>query len=128
MQFLRLLTTRVEAITQDAEAGGCISNIDALNIRLETQIQGMTDAESQGGLVAQLCKNEACNVRLHQYCLEKKFSQQRVEKVCPGCGTQWLGSKVIAEALAEETSMRMCRPKTHKIVIVLRRDSWRRRD
>ncbi|GFP79988.1 non-structural maintenance of chromosomes element 1 homolog [Phtheirospermum japonicum] len=155
----------VEAIIQDAEASGCISNIDALNIRLETQIQGMTDSESQGcpsqippafknfsmsqkektlelflkdqwlssvpdekigigvrsfldlrswfrsnevpicevcneaAVKAQLCKNEACNVRLHQYCLEKKFSQRRVERVCPGCGTQWPGSTVKAEAV-----------------------------
>ncbi|KAI3461045.1 hypothetical protein Pfo_017708 [Paulownia fortunei] len=154
----------VEAIIQDGEARGCISSIDALNIRLETQVHGVTDSQSQGGsaqippafknfsmsqkektleqllkdqwlssipdgkigigvrsfldlrswfrtnevpacevcneaaVKAQLCQNEACNARLHLYCLEKKFSQQRVERVCPGCGTQWHGSMVKAEA------------------------------
>ncbi|KAL6499582.1 hypothetical protein OROGR_027492 [Orobanche gracilis] len=155
----------VEAIVQDAEASGCISNTDALNIRLETQTHGVADSESQEGqsqippafknfsmsqkektleklqkdkwlsstpdgkvgigersfldlrtwfrtndvpicevcneaaVKAQLCQNDACNARLHQYCLEKKFSQQRVEKVCPTCGTQWPGFTIKAEAV-----------------------------
>ncbi|KAL6502960.1 hypothetical protein OROHE_024128 [Orobanche hederae] len=155
----------VEAIIQDAEASGCISNTDALNIRLETQTHGVADSESQEGpsqippafknfsmsqkektleklqkdkwlsstpdgkvgigvrsfldlrswfrtndvptcevcneaaVKAQLCQNDACNARLHQYCLEKKFSQQRVEKVCPTCGTQWPGFMIKAEAV-----------------------------
>ncbi|CAA0841682.1 embryo defective 1379 [Striga hermonthica] len=157
----------VEAIIQDAEATGCISNTDALYIRLEAQIQGATDSQSQGGssqippafknfsmsqkektleqllkdkwlsstpdgkigigvrsfldlrswfrtnevptcevcneaaVKAQLCGNDSCNARLHQYCLEKKFSQQRADKVCPTCGAQWPGFIVKPEA--EET-------------------------
>ncbi|KAL0437264.1 UNVERIFIED_CONTAM: hypothetical protein Sradi_0434300 [Sesamum radiatum] len=39
----------VEAIIQDAEAGGCISSTDALNIRLEPQVHVATDSQSQGG-------------------------------------------------------------------------------
>ncbi|KAL7084427.1 hypothetical protein ACP275_14G222600 [Erythranthe tilingii] len=153
----------VEAIIQDAEARGCIFNTDALNIRLDTQVHGVTDSQPHAGQIppafknfsmsqkektleqlvkdnwlcsmpdgkigigvrsfldlrswfranevpacevcneaavkAQLCQNEACNVRLHPYCLKKKFSQQRVERVCPGCGTQWHGVK--AEAVEE---------------------------
>ncbi|PIN22768.1 Non-SMC (structural maintenance of chromosomes) element 1 protein (NSE1) [Handroanthus impetiginosus] len=157
----------VEAIIQDAEARGCIFNTEALNIRLETQVPGANNLESQGvssqvptafknfsmsqkektldqlikdqwlcsipvgkigigvrsfldlrswfrtnevpacevcndaAVKAQLCQNEACNVRLHPYCLEKKFSRQRVERACPGCGTRWPGSSVAAEVQQE---------------------------
>ncbi|PIA28508.1 hypothetical protein AQUCO_06900047v1 [Aquilegia coerulea] len=65
----------IEAIVQDETAQGSISNIDALNVRLEHQ--------------ADLCQNEECTVRIHNYCLRKKFSQKRVDKLCPGCGTEW---------------------------------------
>ncbi|XP_077247637.1 uncharacterized protein LOC143887438 [Tasmannia lanceolata] len=143
----------IEAIVQDATSRGSISNIEALNIRLESQVQ--TWERSQGsqshvppsfknfsisqkektlhdlvrdrwlcsmsngniglgvrsffdlrswfrnndipscnicneaGVKADLCHNEGCSVRIHDYCLKKKFSQKRVERVCPGCGTKW---------------------------------------
>ncbi|KAL3850060.1 hypothetical protein ACJIZ3_011942 [Penstemon smallii] len=159
----------IEAIIQDAEARGSISNTDALYVRLEMQVQGLSDSQSQGGssqvppafknfsmshkektldqlvkdqwlcstpdgkiglgvrsfldlrswfrtnevpacevcneaaVKAELCQNEACSVRIHQYCLKKKFSQKkRVERVCPTCGTQWHGSSVKAEDLENE--------------------------
>ncbi|KAG8370881.1 hypothetical protein BUALT_Bualt13G0029500 [Buddleja alternifolia] len=157
----------VEAIVQDAEARGSISNTDALNIRLDMQVHGVTDPQSQGGpthippafknfsmshkekaleqlvkdqwlcsvpdgkiglgvrsfldlrswfrtnevpacevcneaaVKAQLCQNEACNIRLHLYCLKKKFSQKKVQRVCPGCGTKWEVPIVKAEAVDE---------------------------
>ncbi|KAH6758929.1 embryo defective 1379 [Perilla frutescens var. frutescens] len=157
----------VEAIIQDAEAGGCIFNTAALNIKLETQVLGATDSQSEGGALqippafknfsmslkekaldqlvkdqwlcslpegkigigvrsfldlrswfrsnevtacevcneaaikAQLCQNEACNVRLHLYCLKKKFSGQKGERVCPGCCMQWHGSTVKADIIEE---------------------------
>ncbi|XP_057776704.1 uncharacterized protein LOC130995441 [Salvia miltiorrhiza] len=56
---------------------------------------------NEAAIKAQLCQNEACNVRLHSYCLKKKFSGQRVERVCSGCGTQLPGSTVKAEAVEE---------------------------
>ncbi|XP_028124673.1 non-structural maintenance of chromosomes element 1 homolog isoform X2 [Camellia sinensis] len=146
----------IEAIAQDATAKGSISNIDALNIRLENQVSTGVGSQSQdtpaqaphalknfsmsqkektleelvrdqwlcsitdgniglglrsfldlrswfrnndipacevcneAGIKAELCENEGCTVRLHQYCLKRKFSQKRGEKVCPGCGTPWL--------------------------------------
>ncbi|KDP42901.1 hypothetical protein JCGZ_23843 [Jatropha curcas] len=40
----------IEAIVQDATAQGSISTIDALNIRLESQVHGGTGSQSQGGL------------------------------------------------------------------------------
>ncbi|CAI9776701.1 unnamed protein product [Fraxinus pennsylvanica] len=158
----------VEVIIQDVEAQGSISNIQALNIRMENQIPRGTDSQSQGGptqvppafknfsmaqkektleqlmqdnwlcltldgkiglgvrsfldlrswfrtnevpacevcneaaVKAQLCPNEGCNVRMHPYCLKKKFSRKQVERVCPGCGTKWPGSAVKAEAVQEE--------------------------
>ncbi|KAK4441511.1 hypothetical protein Salat_0486000 [Sesamum alatum] len=57
---------------------------------------------NEAAVKAQLCQNEACNVRLHAYCLKKKFSQQRVGRVCPGCGTQWHISTVKAEATEDD--------------------------
>ncbi|CAK7329204.1 unnamed protein product [Dovyalis caffra] len=39
----------IEAIVQDVTAQGSISNIDALNIRLENQVQTVTESESQEG-------------------------------------------------------------------------------
>ncbi|KAI3984206.1 hypothetical protein MKX01_011160, partial [Papaver californicum] len=41
------------------------------------------------GVKAELCQKEDCNVRIHHYCLKKKFSQRMAEKVCPSCGTEW---------------------------------------
>ncbi|KAF8706434.1 hypothetical protein HU200_030705 [Digitaria exilis] len=35
------------------------------------------------------CPNEGCNVRIHEYCLRKKFSQRKASRACPGCGTEW---------------------------------------
>ncbi|KAK6144000.1 hypothetical protein DH2020_020820 [Rehmannia glutinosa] len=129
----------VEAIIQDAEASGCISNIDALNIRLETQIHGVTDSQSQGvsaqippafknfsmsqkeKTLEQLIKDQWLSsipvgkigigvrsfldlrswfrtneVPICEVCNEAAV---KVEKVCPGCGAQWHGSTVKAEAL-----------------------------
>lgn len=44
---------------------------------------------NEAAVKAEACQNEGCNVRLHLYCLEKKFSQRKVARVCPGCKTQW---------------------------------------
>ncbi|XP_062203105.1 uncharacterized protein LOC133905355 [Phragmites australis] len=38
---------------------------------------------------ASSCSNEGCNVRIHEYCLKKKFSQRKDSRACPGCGTEW---------------------------------------
>lgn len=146
----------IEAIIQDDTAQGSVSNIDALNVRLENQVQTGVGSQSQvgsptippafrnfslsqkektldelvrdswlcltpdgkiglgvrsfldlrswfrnnevppchvcneAGVKADLCRNENCTVRIHNYCLKKKFSQKRVDKLCPGCGTEWL--------------------------------------
>ncbi|XP_052139200.1 uncharacterized protein LOC127757675 [Oryza glaberrima] len=37
---------------------------------------------------ASSCPNEGCNVRIHGYCLKKKFSQRKASRAC-GCGTEW---------------------------------------
>ncbi|KAI5426556.1 hypothetical protein KIW84_032117 [Lathyrus oleraceus] len=41
------------------------------------------------GIKAELCKNENCTVRIHQYCLKQPFSQIKAAKVCPSWGTSW---------------------------------------
>lgn len=156
----------IEAIVQDVTAQGSISDIDALNIRLENQVltgtshsQGIPpnvpaafknfsisqkektldelvqdqwlsstpdgkirlgvrsfldlrswfhnndvpscDVCNEAGVKAELCRNEGCMVRIHLYCLKKKFSQRRVERVCPGCGAQWQNAS-ITDAIEEE--------------------------
>ncbi|KAK6926445.1 Non-structural maintenance of chromosomes element 1 [Dillenia turbinata] len=77
----------IEAIVQEGSAQGCIPSIVALNVRAENQ--------------AELCKNEACTVRIHAYCLKLKFTQG-VERVCPGCSTPWEYTIPKAELVEEE--------------------------
>ncbi|GMG98362.1 hypothetical protein Nepgr_000202 [Nepenthes gracilis] len=146
----------IEAIVQDSAGQGSISNIDALNIRLDNQVPTVTESQVQDGasvavptafknfslsqkektldefvkdrwlcftpdgkiglgvrsfldlrswfhhndvavcdvcneaaVKAELCPNEGCAVRIHKYCLIKKFSQRKAEKVCPGCNIAW---------------------------------------
>ncbi|KAK3042249.1 hypothetical protein RJ639_001844, partial [Escallonia herrerae] len=159
----------IEAIVQDAAVQGCISDIDALNIRLENQVTGTSsqsqantsqvppafrnfsmsqkentleelvqdkwlcktpdgkvgigvrsfldlrswfrstdipacDVCNEAGVKAELCQNENCTVRIHLYCLKRKFSHARVERVCPGCGTEWHYILPKAEALEEQNN------------------------
>lgn len=143
----------IEVIVHDTTAHGSISSVEALNIKLESQIQteqGLQGSQSQippafksfslsqkettlndlvrdrwlcstsngkiglgvrsfldlrswfrvnevpscdicneAGVKADLCPNEGCNVRIHDYCLKMKFSQKRAARVCPVCGTEW---------------------------------------
>ncbi|KAL2322266.1 hypothetical protein Fmac_026645 [Flemingia macrophylla] len=44
---------------------------------------------NEAGIKAQLCKNENCSVRIHQYCLKQLFLQRKVANVCPSCGSSW---------------------------------------
>ncbi|XP_052204793.1 uncharacterized protein LOC127809770 [Diospyros lotus] len=158
----------IEAITQDATAKGSISNIDALNIRLENQVPIGAGSQSQdapaqlppafknfsmsqkektleelvqdrwlcstsdgniglglrsfldlrgwfqnndipacevcneAGIKAELCENEGCTVRMHGYCVKRKFSRVKAERVCPVCGTPWVHSVSKVEALDED--------------------------
>uniref|UniRef100_A0A0D9XWI4 Non-structural maintenance of chromosomes element 1 homolog n=1 Tax=Leersia perrieri TaxID=77586 RepID=A0A0D9XWI4_9ORYZ len=41
------------------------------------------------GIKATTCPNEGCNVRIHDYCLKKKFSQRKASRACHGCGAEW---------------------------------------
>ncbi|KAF3327253.1 Non-structural maintenance of [Carex littledalei] len=142
----------IEAINNDAGTG-TISNIDALNVRLENQIilsQASQDSGAklptafklfnmsqkektlqelikdkwlcqtssdmiglgirsffdlrgwfrtnevpscdvcnEAGVKASVCPKEGCLVRIHDYCLQKKFSNKTGSSACPGCGTEW---------------------------------------
>lgn len=157
----------IEAIVQDGAGQGSISNIDALNIKLEHQVPSGSQSQSQpgsqfpdapaalrnfsmsqkektleelvrdrwlsstpdgniglgirsfldlrswfrhneipacevcneAGLKAESCPNEGCAVRIHKYCLTKKFSQRKAEKVCPGCRSPWPYSVTKAEVV-----------------------------
>ncbi|KAJ7964867.1 Non-structural maintenance of chromosomes element 1-like [Quillaja saponaria] len=161
----------IEAIVQDATAHGVISNIDALNLRLENQVLTGTESQSEGGLhhvpptmknfsisqkektlhelvrdqwliftadgnvalgvrsfldlrswfrsndvpschvcneagvKAELCQNEACTARIHQYCLKQLFSQKKGERVCPSCGRQWKYAVPKAEAVQNDDEL-----------------------
>lgn len=142
----------IEAIVQDSEGQGSISNTSALCVRLENQVSTGIESESQSSQIptafktftmsqkektledfvrnqwlcltsdgriglgvrsfldlrswfhsnefptcevcneaavkAEPCQNEACRVRIHNYCLKKKLSQRKANKVCSGCGTE----------------------------------------
>ncbi|XP_031490137.1 uncharacterized protein LOC116257483 [Nymphaea colorata] len=47
------------------------------------------DVCNEAGVKAVMCRNEDCAGRIHSYCLEKKFSQEGVARVCPSCGFDW---------------------------------------
>lgn len=143
----------IEAIIQDGKNQGCITIFEALNIRLENQVQDgqpLQDNEShipaafknftisqkektlselihdrwlssvsdgkiglgvrsfldlrswfcnnvvschvcnEAAIKAVQCDKEGCSIRMHNYCLRKKFYKQKmVARVCPGCGNQW---------------------------------------
>ncbi|KAK9122529.1 hypothetical protein Sjap_012131 [Stephania japonica] len=154
----------VEAIVNDVTGQGCISNINALYVQLESQLaigsqsQGgpstippairnftmsqkektleelvkdgwlcstsdgniglgvrsfldlrswlrMNDVPTcdicnEAGVKAELCHKEGCMVRIHSYCLKKKFPR-RAERVCPVCGSLW-GIRATKREVVEE--------------------------
>lgn len=57
---------------------------------------------NEAGIKAELCQNENCTVRIHQYCLKQLFLQRKVAKVCPTCGTGWPYTVPQAEAVQTE--------------------------
>lgn len=141
----------IEAILQDQSGKGRISNIEALNIRLDCQVKQESQGDpgqvplafkqfsmaqkektledllknrwlctteegkiglgiraflelrslfknldvpfcdicNEAGIKAELCQNEECSVRMHDYCLKRKFQHPQVARVCPSCGTNW---------------------------------------
>ncbi|KAK7333917.1 hypothetical protein VNO80_30698 [Phaseolus coccineus] len=57
---------------------------------------------NEAGIKAEVCQNENCTVRIHQYCLKQLFLQRKVAKVCPSCGTSWPYTVPKEEALQRE--------------------------
>lgn len=60
------------------------------------------DVCNEAGVKADLCPNESCTVRIHNYCLTRKFAQRMSERVCPGCGAKWKCSVPKHERVEEE--------------------------
>ncbi|KAB2089168.1 hypothetical protein ERO13_A03G035066v2 [Gossypium hirsutum] len=56
---------------------------------------------NEAGFKAKLCPNDGCVVRIHHYCLKKRFSQKGV-LVCPSCETQWQYQPPKAEPIEVE--------------------------
>ncbi|KAK9727116.1 hypothetical protein RND81_05G259000 [Saponaria officinalis] len=157
----------IEAIVQEAAGHGCITNMDALHIKLDNQVpsgsQPQSGSQSQdvpaalrnfslsqkektleelvrdgwlsrvngsiglgvrsfldlrswfrnneipacevcneAGVKAESCPNDSCTIRIHKYCLAKKFSQKKAQKVCPGCNGPWPYVVAKAEAVDDE--------------------------
>ncbi|WOK96775.1 hypothetical protein Cni_G05482 [Canna indica] len=44
---------------------------------------------NEAGVKASVCSNEGCTVRIHYYCLKKKFPQRKGSRDCPGCSSPW---------------------------------------
>ncbi|KAK1319236.1 hypothetical protein QJS10_CPB04g00564 [Acorus calamus] len=47
------------------------------------------DVCNEAGVKADMCPNESCNIRIHAYCLKKKFARIKGARACPGCKTRW---------------------------------------
>ncbi|KAL5714592.1 hypothetical protein ACHQM5_016530 [Ranunculus cassubicifolius] len=60
---------------------------------------------NEAGVKADLCRNENCTVRVHKYCLIKKFSQRKVDKLCPGCGTEYICPVPKSELIEEDEAV-----------------------
>ncbi|KAG9458734.1 hypothetical protein H6P81_003242 [Aristolochia fimbriata] len=61
----------------------------------------LCDVCNEAGVKVDICSNRDCAVRIHEYCLKKKFSQKRVQRICPGCKTDWAGSSLPTEEATE---------------------------
>ncbi|XP_068663448.1 uncharacterized protein [Aristolochia californica] len=61
----------------------------------------LCDVCNEAGVKADICSNGDCAVRIHDYCLKKKFSQKRVQRICPGCKAEWKYSGLLTEDAAE---------------------------
>ncbi|XP_022153728.1 non-structural maintenance of chromosomes element 1 homolog isoform X2 [Momordica charantia] len=57
---------------------------------------------NEAGVKAELCDNEGCTVRVHQYCLKKMLSNKKSKRACPGCGTKWRSTVTNMESKEEE--------------------------
>ncbi|KAJ6842000.1 uncharacterized protein M6B38_304055 [Iris pallida] len=47
------------------------------------------DVCNEAGVKAVTCPKEDCPIRIHDYCLKKKYSIRKVARICPGCSTAW---------------------------------------
>ncbi|PKA51192.1 hypothetical protein AXF42_Ash010632 [Apostasia shenzhenica] len=158
----------IEAIIQDERNQGCITSIEALNVRLESQVEDghalqekqsrvptafrsfsisqkektlndlvreqwlcstsdgkiglgvrsfldlrswfrdndvlSCDVCNEAAIKAEQCSKDGCPIRMHSYCLKKKFYSRKAGRVCPGCRTQWDCSEYVVE-LEEPTEM-----------------------
>ncbi|XP_058000120.1 uncharacterized protein LOC110645156 [Hevea brasiliensis] len=84
-----LVHDRWLCLTPDGDIGlGVKSYID---LRSWFHNSGIPSCEvcNEAAIKAKVCQNEGCTLRIHHYCLKKKFSQSRGEIDCPTCGTQW---------------------------------------
>ncbi|KAL1808656.1 hypothetical protein ACET3Z_025646 [Daucus carota] len=133
----------IVTIIQDDTAKGSITNIDALNTRLENQVPNGGGPESQGvsSQVTTAFRNfslsqkertldeiglsvrsfldlrswfrsndvpafDVCNeAGVKLFCLTRKFSQRRAERICPGCGPQWDYSVPKSEFVVHEEEL-----------------------
>lgn len=171
----------IEAILQDQSGKGQILNIEALNIRLDTQVkqesQGdpgqvplafkqfsmaqkdktledlvknrwlcateegkiglgirsflelrslfknldvpFCDVCNEAGIKAELCQNEECSVRMHDYCLKRRFQHPQVARVCPSCGAKWECSGLNTEV--PDLNEAMAYQDTHRVSHVPKR-------
>ncbi|BBN11961.1 non-structural maintenance of chromosomes element 1 [Marchantia polymorpha subsp. ruderalis] len=109
----------MEAIVLEPSGEGYILSATALNLKPAEahQVEASGAASSQTtaiikmtmsakeealDLLAELCQNHECQVRMHSYCLNKKF-RGRQARVCSRCHFEWVGAA--AEDDDEEENM-----------------------
>lgn len=92
---------------------GWLSNLDGyvglgirsfLDLRSWFHLNEIPSCEvcNEAGVKADICPSEGCSIRTHKYCLNNKFSQRTVEKVCPSCRKPWPYTVTKAEFVDNE--------------------------
>ncbi|KAG0469042.1 hypothetical protein HPP92_018370 [Vanilla planifolia] len=102
----QLIKDRWLSSTSDGQVGLGIRSF--LDLRSWFQNNEVVSCEvcNEAAIKAENCPNKGCSIRMHSYCLKKKFYQRKVARICPGCGTSWDPSDcfIEEEEAAEEPS------------------------
>uniref|UniRef100_A0A0C9RS92 Non-structural maintenance of chromosomes element 1 homolog n=1 Tax=Wollemia nobilis TaxID=56998 RepID=A0A0C9RS92_9CONI len=84
-----LLKNRWLCTTEDGKIGLGIRAFLELRSLFKNFEVPFCDVCNEAGIKAKLCQNEECSVRMHNYCLKRKFQHQQGSRVCPSCGMEW---------------------------------------
>lgn len=72
---------------------------------------------NEAAIKAEQCPKEGCPIRMHSYCLKKKFYKQKVARVCPGCSTGWRPAYRDEEVDVNSTAAQLQRNEDARVVV-----------